>query len=425
MKKLISVLIAAAMSVSLASCAPGSDVYIQRYDTNSHIRFSWWSNDIRSSYTIQALKKFEKQNDVSVDPVFCEFSGYKLRLETDVNAKEVPDVLQMNYNWLYEYYSHDPGLFYDMNKLKDKIRLSNFSQQQLELGTINGKLVGIPTSLNGIDMFYNTQTLKRYSITQPSSWVDLIEAGKRLKPHGVYAMEMGEASMWLCCAAYAEQITDKPMFDSSNRLQYTADDFGIMLDFYKKLIENNVSPRPSNFNHMDFYNDKAAGIACWISESKSFFSSNTGVNAAAVNISIGELPGITEPAQSGWYKKPMSFYCISAKTRDVSKSAELVDFLLNSEDMAELQGTEKGIPLSKSAQEVLEARDMLSDLQAVADKKMNENKNIKLMSPYLENEQLMKAFFSAGDDVLYNNADLNQMAAQILSTARNITEIPK
>ena len=93
--------------------------------------------------------------------------------------------------------------------------------------------------------------------------------------------------------------------------------------------------------------------------------------------------------------------------------------------MAELQGTEKGIPLSKSAQEVLEARDMLSDLQAVADKKMNENKNIKLMSPYLENEQLMKAFFSAGDDVLYNNADLNQMAAQILSTARNITEIPK
>ena len=425
MKKLISVLIVVAISVSLVSCELGSEVHIQRYDTNSHIRFSWWSNDIRSSYTIQALKKFEQQNDITVDPIFCESSGYKLRLETEINSKELPDVLQMNYNWLYEYTSVDPGLFYDMNKLNDKIRLSNFTQQQLELGTIDGKLVGIPTSLNGIDFFYNSQTLKRYGITQPGSWVELIEAGRKLKPHGVYAMEMGEAAMWQCCAAYAEQVTGKPMFDSSNRLQYTADDFGIMLEFYKKLIENNVSPRPSNFNHMDFYNDKAAGIACWISESKSFFSSNTGVNAAAVNISIGELPGITEPAQSGWYKKPMSFYCISAKTRDVSKSAELVDFLLNSEDMAELQGTEKGIPLSKSAQEVLEARDMLSDLQAVADKKMNENKNIKLMSPYLENEQLMKAFFSAGDDVLYNNADLNQMAAQILSTARNITEIPK
>ena len=424
-KRILSVLTVIAVALSFASCSFHERMHVYRYDKNTHIKFSWWSNDLRSGYTMEALKVFEDKSSVVVDPIYSEHSGYKIRVEAAVNAGDLPDVVQLDYNSLYEYNAANSELFYDMKKLSSVIKLSNFSEQQLSMGTVDDRLLGIPTSLNSINFFYNTQTFEDNDIKQPRTWGELMDIGRKLRPKGIYAMEMTESAMWLCCAAYAEQVTGKPMFDSSGKMQYSADDFKLMLEFYRKLLESNVTPRPSNFNHMDFYNSRTAGIACWTSESKSCFSSNSGVNAAAVNISLGELPGLLGAADSGWYKKPMSFYCISAKTKDPVNSAKLVDFLLNSEEMAVLQGTEKGVPLSRSALEVLESRDMLSDVQAVANKKLNENRSIRLMSPYLENESLIKEFFSSGDDVTFNSADTSLKSVEVWQTARNIGKIEK
>ena len=193
-----------------------------------------------------------------------------------------------------------------------------------------------------------------------------------------------------------------------------------MLEFYKKLIDSNVTARPSEFNHTDFYNSKAAGIACWISETESYFASNRGVDANKVDISLGYQPVINADKRSGWYKKPMALYCIKGDTREPEKTAQLVDFLLNSETMAVLQGTEKGIPLSRSALEVLESRDMLSDLQAVATKHMEEDKSIGLMDPALENDEIRALFFAKADEVTYNNADAYQKGTEVCEAAKKI-----
>ena len=57
--------------------------------------------------------------------------------------------------------------------------------------------------------------------------------GERLRSDGVYAVEMSEKSMWFSCVAYAEQKTGKAMFNEQGRMQYTASDFKVMLEFYK------------------------------------------------------------------------------------------------------------------------------------------------------------------------------------------------
>lgn len=425
MKRMMSLLIVLVISLSFASCEFTEELHVQRYSNNTRLSFSWWGNDRRSKYTIEALKEFEQKSEITVDPQYCEFSGFKGSIDIGVNSGVMPDVVQLERSWLYEYYSGNEDLFYDMNKLKSSIRLGNFTEEQLKLGTIDGKLLGIPVAYNCVYFFYNSDTLNKYGIRQPKNWAELLDTGMKLRSKGVYALEMDERAVWLCCAAYAEQVTGKPMFDENDRIQYSSDEFRIMLDFYKKLIDYNVIPRPSEFNHMDFYNGKAAGIVCLISESKSYFESNTGVDAESVRISLGELPRVDNSVRSGWYKKPMALYCISSSTKEPAKAAKLVDFLLNSEEMAEKQGTEKGVPLSRSAQEVLEARDMLSDLQAVADKKMNEDKGIEIMCPYLENSELMKLFFSAGDDVVYNGADTAKKGREITEGVRKIKEIPE
>jgi oligogalacturonide transport system substrate-binding protein len=423
-QRIISVLTLLVFCLCLTSCELSGDTTVTRKKNASSIGFSWWGNDVRSEYTIESLKLFQNKTNITVEPRYCEFSGYKSWLDAYMAAGDTPDVMQVNYNWLYEYASQGYE-FYDMSTLKDDIRLDNFSKEQLEFGMVNGKLMGIPIALNGMYFFYNADTLAKYGVTVPTTWDEFFAAGAKLKEHGVYIAEMGEKALWLCCVAYAEQKTGKPLFDSSNRLQYTPQEYQVILETYKKILDYNIIPRPTDFNHSDFFNGKAAGLLCWISDTKSYFSGNSGVNATSVNIAIGELLRISDETPSGWYKKPMALYCISKNTKQPQEAARLVDHLLNSEDMAQLQGTEKGVPLSKSAQEVLESRDMLSDLQAVADKKMNADPNIKTMSSYLENDKLMKIFYTLGDDVTYNNADVGEKSREMYLQAREIPEIPR
>ncbi|MBP1536782.1 MAG: carbohydrate ABC transporter substrate-binding protein [Ruminococcus sp.] len=419
MKKLICVIIAAVMALTLASCELSEQMNVQKRTRSTVITFAWWGNEQRSRYTLEGLEEFEKQKGITVSPRYSELTGFKDRLDMDKNADTMCDAFQMQYSWLNEYASQGYE-FYDMYKLKNVIKLGNFSEEQLKLGEVDGKLIGIPTSLNSINFFYNSSTLRRYGFSPPETWDELFRLGERLKGEGIYAAEMSEKSLWFSCVAYTEQATGKPMMDKNGKMQYTADDFKVMLEFYKKLIDSNVTARPSEFNHTDFYNSKAAGIACWISETESYFASNRGVDANKVDISLGYQPVINADKRSGWYKKPMALYCIKGDTREPEKTAQLVDFLLNSETMAVLQGTEKGIPLSRSALEVLESRDMLSDLQAVATKRMEEDKSIGLMDPALENDEIRALFFAKADEVTYNNADAYQKGTEVCEAAKKI-----
>ena len=423
-KKILSVLITVVMALTFSSCELLDQYNVDKRYTTASLSFSWWGNDVRSGYTIEALEKYGKSHNVEITPKFSELSGYKKMLDTDLSAGNICDAVQLQYCWLHEYASQGTE-FYDLYQLKDQLHLNNYTDEQLKYGEIDGKLMGIPTSLNSINFFYNADTLKRYGYSEPKTWDELFKLGERLRSEGIYAVEMSEKSMWFSCVAYTEQITGKPMFSEQGKMQYTASDFKIMLEFYKKLIDSNVTSRPSEFNHTDFYNNKAAGIACWISEVESYFSSNTGVNASSASISLGTPPHLGSLLDSGWYKRPMALYCIKADTREPKKAAELVDYLLNSEDMAIMQGTEKGVPLSKSAQEVLASRDMLSDLQSVATKRMEEDKAISIMNPFLENDDMRTAFFAAGDEVAYNNASAYEKGRALYETIMQIKVIPK
>lgn len=417
--RVMSMLIVLAMVLSLSACEFAEETHVEKRSRNAMISFSWWGTDDRSRYTMESLQKFEKNNDVTVMTRYSELSGYKEMLDVSLNSDELCDVVQMNYHWLYEYGSKDIE-FYDMYQLKDHIKLKNYTQEQLKLGEVNGKLMGIPVALNGINFFYNEGTLKRCGLEKPKTWEELFEMGRKLKSKGVYAVEMDKSALWLTCVAYTEQTLGLPLFDSGGRMQYTAEEFEVMLRFYKSLIDNNVTGRPNDFNHMDFYSGRTAGIACWISESKGYFSSNSGIDAASVDISLGDLPKAGKTG-SGWYKRPTALYCIKKNTAEPKKAAQLVDYLLNSEEMAALQGTEKGVPLSRSALEVLESRDMMSDLQAVSDKKMNEDKSIKVMDPQMEQQDMIDSFFAAGDETAFNNADVYAMGVRVYRSAVEAT----
>ncbi len=91
-----------------------------------------------------------------------------------------------------------------------------------------------------------------------------------------------------------------------------------------------------------------------------------------------------------------------------------LDFLLNSAEMAKLQGVEKGIPLSSSARTVLEEEGLLEGIQYEAYEEMvAHDTEIAIMSPYYETQALIDAFGDACNAVYYGVQSLEEAAKEL------------
>lgn len=416
MRKIIPLLMTAVCTASLCSCSFRT-VYSST-DT-SQIRFSWWGNDDRNEYTISGIRKFEAQNEqISVTPEYSGFDGFKAKMDMEIYSDTEADVMQLNYDWLYEYSKENSDEFYDLNDLSEYIDLSNFSADELEYGTFDGKLSGIAMSMNAITFYANNSLYSSYGLEIPNTWSDYFDAAEVMKKDEIYPLMLNEKTFWMCCTAYYEQTTGIPVFDEDNNFNYTVDDLEKVLDFYMELIDGKVSKRAEDFNRNDFANCIAGVLPVWISESEYY------VNPAkeiGLDIVIGGYPVTnSDYIGFGWYKKPTSLYAVSKDTEEPEAAAKLVNYLVNSEDMYSLQGTEKGVPLSKSALEILTARDELNGIQCDANSKMTSEQDFAPMSPRLENSKLIGYFTDACDTVYYERMSSESAASYYLPLMEKI-----
>ncbi|MGN0623585.1 MAG: ABC transporter substrate-binding protein [Oscillospiraceae bacterium] len=397
-----------AAAVCLVSCGENTAEIIA---PSTKIYFSWWGKDVRNDYTISAIAEFEKQNpSTDVVPEYSEWTGFQKRMDVEMAFHNEADVMQINYDWLHKY-SPDGEGFYDLYELSDSIALDNFTDGQLEYGVINGKLNGIPTALNAETFYYNKTLYDQYGLSLPKTWDELFKAAEVMSADGIYPLEINLKPMWLLTVAHTEQQTGRKMLTDNGELAYEAEDIALMLEFYKSLIDNKVSKPIDEIEKNDFRNGITAGVVYWISDAEYYC---TPAIENGYSVEVGEYPVMEDAKLYGWYAKPTSLYCIRKDTGDPKEAAKLVDFLLNSEEMAQAQGLEKGIPLSTSILEVLESKDMLKGIQFEANQKMTDNSSkLDCINPDLENSELIDAFKAAFDEVYYNNADITAKSQEL------------
>ena len=397
-----------AAAACLVSCGENTAEIIA---PSTKIYFSWWGKDVRNDYTISAIAEFEKQNpSTDVVPEYSEWTGFQKRMDVEMAFHNEADVMQINYDWLNKY-SPDGEGFYDLYELSDSIALDNFTQEQLEYGVINGKLNGIPTALNAETFYYNKTIYDKYGLSLPKTWDDIFKAAEVMSKDGVFPLEINLKPMWLLTVAHTEQLTGRKILTDDGELAYEAEDIALMLEFYKSLIDNKVTKPIDEIEKNDFKSGSTAGVVYWISDAEYYC---TPVIENGYVVEVGEYPVMEDAKLYGWYAKPTSLYCIRKDTMDPKEAAKLVDFLLNSEEMAQAQGLEKGIPLSTSILEVLESKDMLKGIQFEANQKMTDNSSkLDCINSNLENSDLIDAFKAAFDEVYYNKADITAKSEEL------------
>lgn len=410
MKKRILAAVLAA--VALGSCGEAPVVHEQVKQTE--ITLSWWGNDTRNEYTIEAMQRFEELHpEIKVKCNYSEWSGYEARSKVQMISGTEADVMQINVGWLTQY-SEDGQGYYDIEKLTDIVDLTGFSEEILSYGRRNGVLNAVPIAMNAETLYINKTIYDRYGLDIPKTWDDLFKAAEVMKGDSVFPVAAASKSIWLYLIAYAEQQNGREIFNENSEICFKPEDFQLMIEFYNRLVTEDVIPKVEDYQRFNIDNGKYAGAVAWVSDAMNYYSGLTEEGIEIVAAPYTVFDG-TESG-TGWYAKPATLYAVSKNTEHPKEAAILLDFLLNSTQMAELQGVEKGIPISSSAREYLKEHGMLDGLQYEASQVMETNKLIKHMDPLIENSDLYEEFLSACDLVLFDKASAEEAAQQLYDT---------
>ena len=383
------------------------------------ISLSWWGNDVRHEYTLAAVKEFERQHpEINVVCHYSDWSGYQKRSDAQMASDTESDVMQINYAWIQQY-SPNGDEYYNINELSDYIDLSNFSEEELDYGMQHGSLNAIPIALNTQTVYINKTVYENYGLDLPETWDDLFAAAKVMNGEA-YPIAMVSKSLWFFAIAYAEQQTGKRFMNLDGSINFDVEDIKVMIDFFCRLVNEKVIPQPEYYDSLKVSTGEYAGVLAWISDASSHCGKAiaNGYEMVVVNYPIGGSAKVGD----GWYAKPATMYAISRDTEHPAESAMLLDFLLNSQEMALLQGIEKGVPVSAAARASLEENEMLAGIQYEAFLKMNEyTEDIAVVSPYLENDTMINEFRNACNAVLFEKGSLDDQAEVFYNILMNLT----
>lgn len=389
----------------LAGCGTTKDIKLKEEKMQVVLEFGWWGSDPRHTYTIEAIEKFEELNPgIKVKLDYGDFSNYETRWNIKMKAGVAPDVMQVNYAWMKNK-AKEEDAFYDIGKLSDTVDLSTYSEESLSYGTVNDTLYALPIALNAKSFVYDKTVYEQYGLEIPKTWDDVFAAADVLSKDGIYALDMEQSTAWFVIESYWEQKTGKE-FITDGRLNLTQEDVEIMLDFYISLIQRKVTPDPSKHDANHFSDGTYAGGVLWVTDTARYEA----MLPEGHTFAVGDYPVLEGAARTGKYIKPATMYAVSKNTEHPEEAAKLLDFLVNSEQMAMRQQVEKGVPVSSKQKSKLEKEGLLAGVLSEAEAHMGDQE-IYLINENFENNVMKDELKTATDAILYNNQSIKDAAA--------------
>ena len=97
-----------------------------------------------------------------------------------------------------------------------------------------------------------------------------------------------------------------------------------MIDFYVKLVQNDVIPQVEYYERINIENGTYAGTVAWVSDAVNYCGSAI---KNGYEITVADYTALSpQKSGEGWEAKPASLYAISNNTDHPTESAMLLDF---------------------------------------------------------------------------------------------------
>lgn len=279
-KKLLSIILAGAMSLSLVACGSGqtSDVSAVKDDPNKEQTITVWAWDPNFNIAVmnEAKAIYEKANpNIKIEIVDFAKADVEQKLHTILAAqtkKDLPEIVLIEDYNAQKYLQSYPGAF---EELTDKIPYDKFADYKKGYMTVDGKSYGVPFDSGVTGYYYRIDVLEKAGFKAEDlnniTWDRFIEIGKVVKEKtgmpmlstdpsdlGLLRVMLNGAGTWYC------DKDGNPYFANNDAMK---EGLGVM----KTLIDTGVSAKHSGWADFlkSFNSGSVAGVptGIWITAS--------------------------------------------------------------------------------------------------------------------------------------------------------------
>lgn len=326
------------------------------------IRFIWWGNEERAQMTNDAVDAFMAANpDIEVVTESVDFNAYFDRLATAVAADDEADVITMGGAYPREY--GDRGVLLDLSTVSEHLDLSALDEGALANGFFSDTQYGVPTGVNTFGLIVNPAVFEAAGVELPDdeTWdwdefVDIATEISQASPEGTYGVEDPTAPDAL--DLYANQHTGRGLYSEDGEVAIEASTVEDWFDMTTTLMEQGATPQASITAELAGQPSPEQTLLGRGLAGMKFGWSNllTAYSEAAGQEMIMLLPpGESNHEGPGMWLQASQLWTISANTEFPEASAKLLDFMVNSTEVADILGANRGIPANPEIREHLSA----------------------------------------------------------------------
>ncbi|MFY0542882.1 ABC transporter substrate-binding protein [Brevibacillus sp. H7] len=189
-------------SVALTACGggkssnPGEGQGQQGGNTKDQVvlQMHSWRVEDTEGYA-KVIKAFEAENPgIKIEFKPFKATEYNTILNTALQSDSGPDIMQLR--------PYATGMALaeagHLEPLDSVSGISSFSKDVLAAATAkDGKVYGVPLSLNSTQIYYNKKIFEQNGLQEPKSWDELIATAKTLKEKGITPFAFGSKEGWL------------------------------------------------------------------------------------------------------------------------------------------------------------------------------------------------------------------------------------
>ncbi len=346
---------AGAMAGAMSSITFGN-MDIARAQAGTRLRCFWWGNPDRDKRTKAALEAYKAKAGTEISAESLGWGDYWTKLGTQTAGGNAPDLIQMDYRYIFEYARRGTLLGLESQTPKP-LDLTTFADAARDCGKVDGKLYGVTLGTNSKAMVYDTAMFEKVGVKalDPKwTWEDFAKiAGEISKLNPGKYWGSGDNSRWEQGFEHYLNQRGKVLYTPEGKAAFTRDDVMAWFDLWDKLRKSGaVAPAEigaTNTGSIDQY-EISRGTAAM-----SFANSNQIVafqSIAKSKLAISVFPN--EKGQpSGHYIKPAMMMSVSAKSKAPEEAAKVIQFMVNEPEGVKALGIERGVPPSNVAQKLL------------------------------------------------------------------------
>lgn len=385
------------------------------------LRVSWWGGDARHAATQEALQICGDKYGHNISPEFTGFDGHLERLTTQLAGRTSPDLMQVNWPWLPLFSPDGTGLA-DLNEFSDIIDLSQWDDTLLESGMRNGALNGLPVSITGRVLFYNSDTFSEAGVEVPQTWDEMIAAAETFKAElgdNYYPFNAFRYNAMLLVSLYATQQTGTGFIDpETNEVAWDQATLTEAIEFYQTLVDAGVMKsweadaamgNPGLQERGDWAGGEVASSYEW-DTTVSQIIAPFGDDHPLVPVMPPRIEGAVS---DGIFRKPSMMFAISASSPNQEAAAEILNCLMVEEEGVRVMASHRGIPAAASAVALLESEGLIDeDVKAANDLVLAAD--TPAASPYFEDPAVRTAFEGVLEEFAYGLISAEDAAGEII-----------